>query len=782
MTQITYNFNPNDPVWFVDSNRQVKFGTVINVNFSVYKNSMGNLQEDVIYKISYSSGTKIKSITLKQEFLFETMQDAVDYLFGTLVTPTASAPPSPTATPTNTPTITPTLTVTPSPSFGAPVTPTPSITVSPSITPTISVTPTITPTISNTPSSTPTGYPYGQVGETRPHTMLVGSRLAELQTLMNTNTTAASRFRTAVNNRVAGANYYDFPEWYVALMYVLTGDVSYANFAISRVETFVSSEESRILAYGNNTSQTRPAIAGDSYLESGPLLLNVGLVYDWCYSLLTEEQRTRWTAYANQTVFNIWNPEQASWGGRLATWTGWSINNPFNNYYYSFLTATMIAYTAFTPENPQSLTWRQIFRVNKIRDQLVPSFIDFVGGGSREGSGYGTAYRTLFILFNFWQDSTGESLAELTALTRESIDYWCHIMTPTLNYFAPWGDHSRDSTGALYDYQRTLLMAAAKLYPTRTASRASKTLLQNSSLPQTGNVTNWIYDYLFDYTTIDGLPLEDLGTHYRAEGAGHIFWRSSWNTNASYLSISYSNLTESHDHQDKGSFYLYKNTWLAYDQNMNSSSGIIQTVPYHNMIRLVNGTVNIAQQYNTARPIVHHYDVSNSDYYYMSLDTRTMYSPSFGISQNKRDYVYFLDDVVVIFDRVATNPGISKVWQMNSPYQPSISGNVADFTAGSNTLRATVVEPATPALSVFNWAGTTENLARYISNGYRLDVTSTQNTEHFLVVLDINNRVANIESIPGNVGEHTVRLTFANSVVRTITFYENTQAASIVTT
>ncbi len=46
-------------------------------------------------------------------------------------------------------------------------------------------------------------------------------------------------------------------------------------------------------------------------------------------------------AYAGQTVWNIWNYQNATWGGRPYPWTGWSTDNPGDNYYYSFLAATM---------------------------------------------------------------------------------------------------------------------------------------------------------------------------------------------------------------------------------------------------------------------------------------------------------------------------------------------------------------------------------------------------------------------------------------------------------
>ncbi len=47
-------------------------------------------------------------------------------------------------------------------------------------------------------------------------------------------------------------------------------------------------------------------------------------------------------------------------------------------------------------ENPQAQTWIDQFRTVKMENQLFPTFNrDLVGGGSREGTGYGTAMKNL---------------------------------------------------------------------------------------------------------------------------------------------------------------------------------------------------------------------------------------------------------------------------------------------------------------------------------------------------------------------------------------------------
>ena len=149
--------------------------------------------------------------------------------------------------------------------------------------------------------------------------------LTRYRNLVNTGAASATRFKSLVDAEVAGNRAYDFQPWYAALMGKITGSASYCSFAVARTESFVASEEALISA------NQRATVAGDSYLEVGPIIGNVALVYDWCRDSMTATQRTRWMNYANQAVWNVWNYQQAKWGSTTYAWSGWSIDNPVNN-------------------------------------------------------------------------------------------------------------------------------------------------------------------------------------------------------------------------------------------------------------------------------------------------------------------------------------------------------------------------------------------------------------------------------------------------------------------
>ncbi|MFT3954836.1 MAG: alginate lyase family protein [Piscinibacter sp.] len=413
-----------------------------------------------------------------------------------------------------------------------------------------------------------------------------------LQTLMNTGVTSATRFKNnVVDRQMSEGNVYDFQPWYAALMYQVTNDARYATYAIEQTDAFVASEEALI-----NANQ-RATVAADSYLEVGPKIGGLALVYDWTYDRLTPTQRSRWIAYANQAVWNVWNHTQAKWGNTTYEWSGWSVDNPSNNYYYSFLKATMLLGLATRGENSQAQAWIDKFRTEKIENQLIPTFNrDLEGGGSREGTGYGVAMKGLWMLYDWWERSTGERIATRTTHTLASIAHMMHSIVPTLDRLAPTGDHARDASAALFDYHREYLLELIALFPQERLSGAAKSLLDASSVPQMTQQFEYHIDYLYEPPQLSATALTDLSTTYYGPGTGQLMMRSAWNTGATFSNFICGPYSESHAHHDQGSFVLYRGGWLAYDANIDSSSGIEQGEEMHNLVRITSGGSTVPQR------------------------------------------------------------------------------------------------------------------------------------------------------------------------------------------
>jgi hypothetical protein len=561
----------------------------------------------------------------------------------------------------------------------------------------------------------------------------------------------AIRFLNAANAELNGANQYAFPSWSVAMLYPITEDRRYCDHAVQEVEAFVQSEEQMIANGGS------PTVAYDSYLYAGGHIGEVTRVYDWCREFITASQGQRWMAYANQTVSNIWDHFNASWGGRTYRWSGWSVDNPLNNYHYSFLEATMLTGLVQRETSPaDAQRWMEQFRQHSIQNLVVPTFAAFPGGGSPEGTSYGDAMRELFMLYDWWEQSTGEKIHDLTEHTYDSLLYGMHAVTPTLDYVTSFGDHARESTGIFFDYNRHYLLVAAELHSGTQMAEIAKDLLAKSSKPQMQYSFSFINDFLYQDVAAPTSSIDQLPDYYYAEGAGHLFKRDSWASDASYLSMSFGPRVESHDHPDKGSFQIFKGDWLAYTQNINSRNGINGLVEFYNLVRLDQGGSPIQQPFtgwddrnNRRKPGTPPNVVrteNNDQWMHVAMDVAPVYENS-DIQTNWRELIYIKPGVTVVFDHVVTAASISKTWQLNSPYRPSVSANQATFVAPSAVMRVTTLLPAGNTASVHDWASNSLVQASYRDSagtttvGHRLDISSNNASETFLNVIDTGSAV-----------------------------------------
>ena len=545
-----------------------------------------------------------------------------------------------------------------------------------------------------------------------------------------------------------------------ALVSRLTGDTSYCTFAVNGIEWMVAADEADIAA------GRQPGVAGDSYLEVGPMIGDLAIVLDWCYPQTTAPQRARWLAYGDQAVWNVWHPDDAVWGGRPFPWTGWSIDNPANNYYYSFLRATMLLGIAGKGELASADQWLTFFRTTKIAEQLVPTFErDLVGGGSREGTGYGTALMRLWEIYDLWEGTTGENIAALTGHTRASLVHFIHYVVPTLNAVSLNGDHSRDSTGAFFDYHRRFGLQLAKLLPGDPLAAKARWLVDHSSVPEMTSGFMIVEDFLYADLAAMQTPLTGLNTAYYGSGTGQLYARSSWATDAAWLNFTAGPYTESHAHRDQGAFLLYRKDWMAYDPNYHSHSGIQQGEELHNLVRFSpNGGTTIPQREGNTSTL--QALQQGPGWVHMAADCTAVYEGAVALDQ--REIVWLDPGVAIVFDRTTSAANVAQTWQLNTPVQPVINGTTATVTRGTEvmTMRR-VISPAVTT-SVFDW--TTDG---DFSGGYRIDERAAGGANTFLHVLSFGTAAAPmvtavVRSDAG--GRQGVQVTFADGRVAIVRF------------
>jgi hypothetical protein len=592
--------------------------------------------------------------------------------------------------------------------------------------------------------------------------IMLSTRKTELTATMAAQTPAAVRFKTVVDSWIDG-NDLGLSAWHAALMGQVTGDPKYCAKAIAVVDTMVSTAEATIASGGI------PHAAGDSYYFVGTDIGDLGMTYDWCFDTVTDSQKQRWLAYADQAISNVWNPTTATWGGRAAPWSGWAMHDPSDNYYYGFLEATMMVALASKGEDPKADEWIAQFHDTKVMGELIPTFdTDLVGGASREGTGYGNAMKNLFQLYDFWQASTGERLARKTPHTRASILAFMHQVVPTIDKIAPTGDQSRDSTASFFDYHRQYLQELIALYPQDQLSARAQMLLANSSVKKMQYAFMAVDDFLYENTNVAATNMDGLDTTYYAPGIGELYTRSGWDTHATWFNLIAGPYTQSHAHQDQGSLMLYKDGWLAYDTVIDSHSGLPQETTNHSLVRIDSGGSPITQVADTTSQMVALH--KGDGWVYAASDVLASYNGKAGVSKDQREIVYLLPDTVLVYDRVATAPGTTQTWQLATPVSPSISGASATVNA-AHALHIDRYAPAAASSSVHNM-----NTNSDFNSGYRLDETMAGGDNRYLHVLSVDGAVSS--ATPAGDSSITVHLSTGHTA--TVTFNHDAPGATIV--
>jgi hypothetical protein len=577
----------------------------------------------------------------------------------------------------------------------------------------------------------------------------------------------AMRFMKIVDRWMNGDDIYDFQAWYAALASQLTGDPKYCTAAINKVDDLLTAEEKQI------AGGTRPEVARDSYLYVGEEIGDLMLTYDWCFAQVSAAQKKRWLDFADRTVWNVWHHEAAQWGGKVTDWGGWAVDNPSNNYYYSFLRATMMLGLGAHGEIASGDDWVTMFRETKIANQLVPQFAaQLSGGGSREGTGYGVSMKELFSLYNFWQGSTGEDISLATDHARESLATMLHQIVPTLDRVAPTGDHSRDSTAALYDYHRQYLLELMARFPNDYAAGPAKSLLAASSVPEMIAPFNYVHEFLNAAPQLQATPFSTLATAHYASGIGQVYVRSSWEKTATWVNFTAGAYTENHGHQDQGNFLIYKDGWLAYDPVIDSHSGIPQDTKWHNVVRVVKDGEDVKQPVGTESKMVALH--RGEGWMHTAADLTPAYNGNAAVTKMEREIVFIEPNALVVFDRVSTPTNVKQVWQLNVPDMPTINGATAKMSSAGHTLTSLRLLPEAASPSVFSHATDSDFI-----KGYRLDESMTAGgSNQYMHVIWIDGDVGTAV-IDDGTDQRGVALSFADGGTATVRFGSTSVGGSL---
>jgi hypothetical protein len=304
-----------------------------------------------------------------------------------------------------------------------------------------------------------------------------------------------------------------------------------------------------------------------------------------------------------------------------------------------------------------------------------------------------------------------------------------HQIVPTLDHVPPTGDHSRDAKAELFDYHRNYLQTLISLFPSDPLAGRAKAMLAASSLPEMENRFMFVYDFLYPNRDVAPTELAGLGTAYHAPGIGQLYARSGWDKSATWVNLIAGPYTESHAHQDQGSFLLYKGEWLAYDPNVETSSGLRYENDLHNLVRITDDGETVEQHEPSTSEVL---ALAQGDgWFHTAVDSTGSYDGNDRVTRVQREVVFLEPDVVVVFDRVASAAGTQQIWQLSSPFTPVIAGSRATFAGEAHTLRVERVASPTVSTAARDWAQLDDDF----HGGHRLDETATGGTNTYLHVL-----------------------------------------------
>ncbi|MEJ1934199.1 DNRLRE domain-containing protein, partial [Nostoc sp. NIES-2111] len=300
------------------------------------------------------------------------------------------------------------------------------------------------------------------------------------------------------------------------------------------------------------------------------------------------------------------------------------------------------------------------------------------------------------------------------------------------------------------------LLALITLFPEERVSAVAKAALDASTVPRMRQNYEYVVDFLYAPPRLPAASLQELSSTYWGSGTGQFMTRSDWGTGATFTNFICGPFTESHAHRDQGSFVFFRGNWLAYDSNMRRPSGIEQGEELHNLVRLVRSDGSTVYQRVESSPCQMKAVVEQPLYSYAVADVTPVYNGQSGVVRVMRELLFVKPGVLVVADRVTTSNGVTKVWTLNLPAQPTLTPGRITMAQGIDRLD---VHTVAPAGALGSWVG-----------GERVEIAdTTAGASFFLNVLGANGAVQQAVRSDDS-GRTGVRIEVADGRVATVRF------------
>lgn len=472
-----------------------------------------------------------------------------------------------------------------------------------------------------------------------------------------------------------------------------------------------------------NNSIKKVDMCEDNGFYSRSEMYEVAMLYDWLYSYLDEpfrsSVRTRLVEWANiilgvdKTTCTAIRADYAPYG--IWQTTGYPGTYYFegNNYTMGHLLGITSAAYAIYSEDPTNGD-RLLAEVDKI----LPEILQFANtrlknGDANEGWSYGAGYalnffRTLVIIKTASSDH--RDYFKETTYDEDAIRFLINVTMPDRRYMLAEGDWARESTGKLWDYHRFIAEIISS-YSDVAEARGVARFWANESIPMDQlEVTAYRYQPFLtsnqevtpvDYKTLTSYS--DSKKHFTTEsGTGQFMQRTSWNTDAQWVSFKASPRYGDHAHNGPGHFSIYDNGWLVVDRNILTTSGIEGADSLHNCLHFEK--MNAGQYYQNQQHSIFERNEFDDEYSYFKVNT----TPEYTIRQNnivkkaERQFLYLPETKsVILYDIAETKqPNQSKWFGINFFGNPDVSNpSVVTYANDVSEVNLHAVYPGQTVLS-----------------------------------------------------------------------------------
>ena len=678
----------------------------------------------------------------------------------------------------------------------------------------------------------------------RPYTILNANN-PNLATLESSY--AASSFRTRNISELGGANYNNYTSLSLAIGYTLetnpTVKADLAAMAISRLDATVDIQLGYIDAYigGNDgamaTGWPNFGVGYNSWLYSYIYFTEIAFCFDHLYSELTEAQRTKWTKFGMQALYNCYNPTTGTWhGGTEGSPTSralignntWAINppNPTSNYHHHLTLGLLSMALAFEGEPVVTLNM-QGTNVDLNGDyffdlyntvhmpRMVEQFgkLGSNGGGHMEGANYGLFSSDLYLIRNIhlWSKGTNFFPAEVEDWMEKTIGWTFHQALPNKTNVVTSGAHPNNEVAQIvagYPKQLNYGMAA---FPNAALAPAMKRLSTEirPMINSSSNYLDEVYQFI-GQPAIDGIVTAanyDAVPHvYAGEKAGDIYLHNNFDSDAVVVHIRSGEIHGgSHSQCDATALQVYKNGHLFVNTNVNysngdlhnSQAGALPSLDRNDRRHLsLVGVGNMHDWYPTAENtsleltdynpdvLFASDNVATDNEMYVSVDGAKAYHSLYPQMQQLNRQVSFLaEGVLVIFDSILTDSAEDVTIQYTSIYPPTLDGSSFVVDNGVSSAEVTLLSHAATWASAQKTLfvnGSGQSINRLGDGSYDCKAVIGNAASTVIVsVINIDSASTNAVLDSGTPGEHTVTVTLTGGGTKTITFYESLAERSI---